>query len=107
MDICVGFEATIGDLGSTQCWIVIIITMQHVDEAVQEQCRIALVKASRVALKRAVFLVRWSGRFAHLELVYLVTALVPSLTACLASSPGSRRRTAVWISRLVIVERRL
>jgi len=43
----------------------------------------------------------------YLELVYLVTALVPSLTACLASSPGSSRRTAVWISRLVIVERRL
>ncbi|XP_061446507.1 uncharacterized protein LOC133366961 [Rhineura floridana] len=35
----------------------------------------------------------------YLELVYLVTALVPSDTACLASSPGSRRRTAVWISR--------
>eukprot|EP00887_Chlorella_sp_A99_P003628 scaffold7.g3628.t1 len=33
--------------------------------------------------------------------VNLVTALVPSLTACLASSPGSTRRTAVWISRLV------
>ncbi len=44
---------------------------------------------------------------AHLELVYLVTALVPSLTACLASSPGSRRRTAVWISLDVMVERRL
>ena len=29
----------------------------------------------------------------------LVTALVPSETACLASSPGSMRRTAVWISR--------
>ncbi len=27
--------------------------------------------------------------------VYLVTALVPSDTACLASSPGSNRRTAV------------
>ncbi len=27
--------------------------------------------------------------------VYLVTALVPSETACLASSPGSSRRTAV------------
>ena len=27
-----------------------------------------------------------------------VTALVPSETACLASSPGRRRRTAVWIS---------
>ena len=27
--------------------------------------------------------------------VYFVTALVPSLTACLASSPGKRSRTAV------------
>ncbi len=44
---------------------------------------------------------------AHLELVYLVTAFVPSLTACLASYPGSRRRTAVWISLDVMVERRL
>ncbi|XP_028911340.1 uncharacterized protein LOC100093305 [Ornithorhynchus anatinus] len=38
----------------------------------------------------------------YLELVYLVTALVPSDTACLASSPGSSRRTAVWISRDVM-----
>jgi translation initiation factor IF-1 len=30
---------------------------------------------------------------------YLVTALVPSETACLASSPGRMRRTLVWISR--------
>ena len=29
----------------------------------------------------------------------LVTALVPSETACLASSPGRMRRTAVWTSR--------
>ncbi|KAK8372437.1 hypothetical protein O3P69_019850, partial [Scylla paramamosain] len=35
----------------------------------------------------------------YLEEVYLVTALVPSETACFASSPGRRRRTAVWISR--------
>ena len=35
--------------------------------------------------------------------VNLVTALVPSDTACLASSPGRMRRTAVWISRLVTV----
>lgn len=47
------------------------------------------------------------GGAVYLDDVYLVTALVPSLTACLASSPGKRRRTAVWISRLVIVERRL
>ena len=35
--------------------------------------------------------------------VNLVTALVPSETACLDSSPGSTRRTAVWISREVTV----
>ena len=29
-----------------------------------------------------------------------MTALVPSLTACLASSPGRRSLTAVWISLL-------
>ncbi|XP_058438004.1 uncharacterized protein LOC124097830 [Marmota monax] len=43
----------------------------------------------------------------YLELVYLVTALVPSDTACLASSPGSSRRTAVWISRDVMLSLRL
>lgn len=43
----------------------------------------------------------------YLLLVYLVTAFVPSLTACLASSPGKRRRTAVWISLLVMVDRLL
>lgn len=35
---------------------------------------------------------------------YLVTALVPSETACLASSPGRMRRTEVWISREEIVD---
>ena len=65
-----------------------------------------------VALKRAVWCCcRRCGKSMsfqiYLEDVYLVTALVPSLTACLASSPGRSRRTAVWISRLVIVERRL
>lgn len=47
------------------------------------------------------------GRAVYLELVYLVTALVPSLTACLANSPGSSSLTAVWISRDVMVERLL
>ncbi len=32
-------------------------------------------------------------------MVNLVTALVPSETACLASSPGKYKRTAVWTSR--------
>ena len=40
----------------------------------------------------------------YLELVYLVTALVPSDTACLASSPGKSSLTAVWISREVMVD---
>ena len=40
----------------------------------------------------------------YLELVYLVTALVPSDTACFASSPGNKRRTAVWISLEVMVD---
>ena len=31
----------------------------------------------------------------YLALVYLVTALVPSETACLANSPGNKSRTAV------------
>ena len=31
----------------------------------------------------------------YLLLVYLVTALVPSLTACFASSPGNNNLTAV------------
>jgi translation initiation factor IF-1 len=35
---------------------------------------------------------------------YLVTALVPSETACLASSPGRIRRTEVWISREEMVD---
>ena len=40
----------------------------------------------------------------YLELEYLVTALVPSLTACLASSPGRINRTEVWTSRDEIVD---
>ena len=43
-------------------------------------------------------------RLVHFELVYLVTALVPSETACLANSPGSRSLTAVCISREVMVD---
>lgn len=37
-------------------------------------------------------------------LVYLETAFVPSLTACLASSPGKSKSAAVWISRELIVD---
>jgi hypothetical protein len=42
--------------------------------------------------------------FYLLELEYLVTALVPSETACLASSPGRMSRTDVWISRDEMVD---
>ena len=45
-----------------------------------------------------------AARHIYLELVYLVTALVPSDTACLTSSPGSSKPTAVWVSLDVIVE---
>lgn len=44
---------------------------------------------------------KWS---VYLEEVYFVTALVPSETACLASSPGRRSLTAVWISRDEMVD---
>ena len=53
-----------------------------------------------VALKKAFWV---SRRVLYFELVYFVTAFVPSLTACFASSPGSRSRTEVWISRDDIV----
>ena len=43
----------------------------------------------------------------YLDEVYLVTALVPSETACLASSPGNKRRTEVWTSRDEMVDRPL
>ncbi len=58
-----------------------------------------------VALKRAGWLVTWwwPWQAVYFELVYLVTALVPSDTACLARSPGSRSLTAVWISLEVMV----
>jgi len=49
----------------------------------------------------SVYLFRKSVYFL---LLYLVTAFVPSLTACLASSPGNNNHTAVCISRLVIVD---
>ena len=55
-----------------------------------------------VVLKKTVCLCIQKG--IYLLLVYFVTALVPSETACLANSPGSKRRTAVWISREEMVD---
>ena len=48
---------------------------------------------------------RNAGRCVYFVLEeYLVTALVPSETACLASSPGRMSRTDVWISREEMVD---
>ena len=52
------------------------------------------LKKDRFGFKQAIYLL----------LVYLVTAFVPSLTACFANSPGSKSRTAVWISLEEIVD---
>lgn len=38
-------------------------------------------------------------RLLHLELVYLVTALVPSLTACLANFLGSNSHCSLYFTR--------
>ena len=46
----------------------------------------------------------WRQRALYLVDEYLVTPLVPSEMACLASSPGRMRRTDVWISRLEMVD---
>ena len=56
-----------------------------------------------VVLKKTVLGVPTRGEI-YLLLVYLVTALVPSETACFANSPGSKSRTAVWISRDEMVD---
>jgi len=52
-------------------------------------------KKRETIIVRALYLV---------EEEYLVTALVPSETACLASSPGRMSRTEVWISRDEMVD---
>ena len=44
------------------------------------------------------------GSYLQVEAVYLVTAFVPSETACLANSPGRRSLTEVWISLEVMVD---
>ncbi|GBP42339.1 hypothetical protein EVAR_29595_1 [Eumeta japonica] len=45
---------------------------------------------------------RRASAHANLELVYLITAFVPSLMACFTNSPGSSRRTEVCTSLDVI-----
>ena len=85
-----------------------IVTIEHkFNVPVLQIVMMVAFRKNCVALKRAVWLCQLHILAVYLLLVYLVTALVPSETACLANSPGRRRRTAVWISLLVMVERLL
>lgn len=78
---------------------------EHRQEHVIDQSLVGTVGSESSPLKKVGVLKRTVVEVrVYLELVYLVTALVPSDTACLASSPGSSRRTAVWISREVMVD---
>jgi hypothetical protein len=43
-------------------------------------------------------------KWLYFALVYFVNSFVSSLTACFASSAGNNNRTAVWTSRLVMVD---
>ena len=67
------------------------------EENNEKNWEIAVYVLKMCGFKKSRFSVSRSR--SYLELVYFVTAFVPSLTACFASSPGSRRRTEVWISR--------
>jgi hypothetical protein len=58
----------------------------------------------RDATKLRKLKTRQERRAYLVEEEYLVTALVPSDTACLASSPGRISRTDVWISRDEMVD---
>ena len=58
-----------------------------------------------VSLKRVFGLRCSSGpEAAHLQVLYLMTDFVSSDSAYLQITPGKRRRTAVWISPLVMLE---
>jgi len=63
----------------------------------------------RISIYGYGYLILCWAHWAPPEMValYLVTALVPSDTACLANSPGSSNLTAVWISLDEMVLRRL
>ena len=89
------FDEQTGNIGYTEQWqsSLTLILLIWID-LLHDKC---------VVLKRT-FGLSSSQVELYLELVYLVTALVPSDTACLASSPGSSRRTAVWISLEVMVD---
>jgi hypothetical protein len=48
-----------------------------------------------VVLKKDRFGLFLSAESIYFDKVYLVTALVPSETACLANSPGNKRRDGI------------
>ena len=78
--------------------------MQTHDRRTRMQTWIAGRSFQRLVVFRTPILLgcaagRGGQQIYDLLLVYLVAALVPSLTACLASSPGRMRRTEVWTSR--------
>lgn len=86
----------------SRVWFSVTNPQQWILHAAKSWRQTKLLLKAFEALKRAVL--DWDVQWTYLELVYLVTAFVPSLTACFASSPGKSSRTAVWISRLVIVD---
>lgn len=59
--------------------------------------KLKLYELTLINLISAIWSVLSTHTFSQLD-VYFVTAFVPSETACFANSPGSRSRTAVWIS---------
>lgn len=78
-------------------WLVQIIIDLHNEHVNRLPINVSLIS---VALKKAVLV----AFVFYLEVEYLVTALVPSLTACLASSPGRINLTEVWTSLDEIVD---
>jgi hypothetical protein len=62
------------------------------------------VQDLKTRIKPAKTQVRTTRRNYLLWEEYLVTALVPSDTACLANSPGRMSLTEVWISRDEMVD---
>ena len=78
-------------------WLVQIIIDLHNEHVNRLPINVSLIS---VALKKAVLV----AFLFYLEVEYLVTALVPSLTACLTSSPGRINLTEVWTSLDEIVD---
>ena len=102
-------KQNIGRLKSTECGGLCLDCKTHAGSQVSRSFGLQLDRKrpfpAEVVFKNTsggLFVCSGSEARAH-ALVNLVTALVPSDTACLASSPGRIRRTEVWISRLVTV----